>query len=336
LQGGIRNIWALREKKDFLGRYSTQAIQLTNGSFNYFLPAASEDGKTIYAVGHQSRGQLTRYNARTGQFESYANGLSIDQLAFSRDGQWMAYVTYPEGALMRSRLDGSERLQLTFAPMRAVNPQWSPDGSQIAFGGVVSPGTATDIYLISANGSSSRLVVPGTDTELDLSGWSLDGQSLLIGNNIDSGPNWERYFLNLKTGKKTVVPGTSGISGARLSPDGQHFAGLSVSTHSLVVHDMGNGTTQQLAEVADYPCWSRDGKYIYYQTFAFRVVLGSEKLAIYRVKVADGSIEIVVPPPPFGLTGNWGPWSGLAPDGSALVLRELGTADIYALDVNLP
>ncbi|HXY01569.1 MAG TPA: protein kinase [Candidatus Limnocylindrales bacterium] len=336
LQGGTRNIWALRERKDFLGRYSTQAIQLTNGPFNYSLPVASDDGKTIYAVGHQPRGQLTRYNARSGQFETYANGLSIDELAFSRDGQWMAYVTYPEGALMRSRVDGSERLQLTFAPMRAVNPQWSPDGSQIAFGAVVSPGMATNIYLISANGGSPRLTVPGTDTELDLSGWSQDGQSLLIGNNVDSGSNREGYFLNLKTGKKTVVPGTWGINGARLSPDGRYSAGHSVSAPNLVLYDMQAGTTRQLAEFGDYPCWSLDGKYIYYQTFAFGVELGLEKPAIYRVRVADGSIERVVPLPPFGLAGNWGPWSGLAPDGSVLLLRELGTADIYALDANLP
>jgi len=96
------------------------------------------------------------------------------------------------------------------------------------------------------------------------------------------------------------------------------------------------GTTRQSAQLADYPCWSLDSKYIYYHTFVFGVVLGPEKATIYRVKVADGSIERVVPPPPFGLTGNWGPWSGLAPDGSVLVLRELEVPDIYALDVNLP
>jgi len=29
-------------------------------------------------------------------------------------------------------------------------------------------------------------------------------------------------------------------------------------------------------------------------------------------------------------------WSGLTPDGSPLVLRDIGTKEIYALDVELP
>jgi hypothetical protein len=31
-----------------------------------------------------------------------------------------------------------------------------------------------------------------------------------------------------------------------------------------------------------------------------------------------------------------GEWSGIAPDGSALFARDLGTSEIYALDLELP
>ncbi len=31
-----------------------------------------------------------------------------------------------------------------------------------------------------------------------------------------------------------------------------------------------------------------------------------------------------------------GPWSGLAPDGSALFTRDISTLEIYALDVEFP
>ena len=40
-------------------------------------------------------------------------------------------LSYPEGVLWRSRVDGSERLQLTVPPGYAVNPRWSPDGKKI-------------------------------------------------------------------------------------------------------------------------------------------------------------------------------------------------------------
>jgi hypothetical protein len=34
--------------------------------------------------------------------------------------------------------------------------------------------------------------------------------------------------------------------------------------------------------------------------------------------------------------GEAGVWTGVAPDGSILALRETGTEEIYALDVKLP
>ena len=48
---------------------------------------------------------------------------------FSCDGKWAVYVTYTDGTLWRSKLDGSDRLQLTYPPLRATVPHWSPDGN---------------------------------------------------------------------------------------------------------------------------------------------------------------------------------------------------------------
>jgi len=44
----------------------------------------------------------------------------------SRDGKWTPSVSYPDATLWRSRLDGSERLRLTFSPVSAFLPHWSP------------------------------------------------------------------------------------------------------------------------------------------------------------------------------------------------------------------
>ena len=64
----------------------------------------------------------------------FLGGISAEFLDFSKDGQWVAYVSYPEGTLWRSKADGSERLQLTFGPDSAIMPRWSPDGKAIIFG----------------------------------------------------------------------------------------------------------------------------------------------------------------------------------------------------------
>lgn len=55
------------------------------------------------------------------------------QIDISRDGQWVTYITYPENTLWRMRMDGNEKLQMTYAQQVAAMPRWSPDGKQIAF-----------------------------------------------------------------------------------------------------------------------------------------------------------------------------------------------------------
>jgi Tol biopolymer transport system component/DNA-binding winged helix-turn-helix (wHTH) protein len=331
-----RAIWALREQRDLFRRNRTDPVQLTDGPLNFYQVVPSSDSKTIYAIGSQRHGQLMRYNERSGEFEPYANGLSIDQVSFSRDGKWMAYSTYPEGALVRSRVDGSDRLQLTFAPIHGFNPTWSPDGSQVAFMTSAHPGGPSKIYLVSANGGSPRLAIPGGNEIQGRPTWSLDGQSFVFATSDESGSHWELHSFDLKTEKEIVLPGTRGIQDSMLSPDGRYLACVSASWESLVLYDIAAGTTRKLADVGNYPSWSSDGKYVYYSTLAWSGPLGSDKAAVYRVKIADGSIERVVSKPSFPLAGNWGYWSGLTPDGSTLLLRELGTSDIYALDANLP
>jgi hypothetical protein len=57
-----------------------------------------------------------RFDVKSDRREPFFGGISAEFLDFSKDGQWVAYVTYPEGNLWRSKLDGSERLQLTYPP----------------------------------------------------------------------------------------------------------------------------------------------------------------------------------------------------------------------------
>jgi hypothetical protein len=65
-------------------------------------------------------------------------------------------------------------------------------------------------------------------------------------------------------------------------------------------------------------------------------ILGPSGATVYRVRVSDGKIERLCPAPNFILAGNREYWGGPAPDGSPLVLRELGSSDIYALDLDTP
>ncbi len=92
-------------------------------------------------MGAQTKGEMERFDAKSGQFAPYLSGISASGVGFSRDGHWVAYVTghwvayvtYPEGILWRSRMDGSDKLQLTRPPLVVYGVDWSADDKKIAF-----------------------------------------------------------------------------------------------------------------------------------------------------------------------------------------------------------
>ena len=95
--GWKTKIWAIREPAG--SQSKSEPTLLTNGPMDFWYPSPSADGRRIYAIGVQRRGELARYDAKTERFESYLPNVSAEPLDFSRDGKWVTYVTYPEGDL---------------------------------------------------------------------------------------------------------------------------------------------------------------------------------------------------------------------------------------------
>ena len=82
-----------------------------------------------------------------------------------------------------AKSDGSERLQLTFPPLRVLLPRWSPDGKQIAFNARLHD-APFNIYLISSEGGQAQRILPSEQTQVDAN-WSPDGNSLVFGSDAD-------------------------------------------------------------------------------------------------------------------------------------------------------
>jgi hypothetical protein len=53
------------------------------------------------------------------------------------------------------------------------------------------------------------------------------------------------------------------------------------------------------------------------------------------VRVSDGKLEKLATLRNIRVTGTY-QWTGLTPDDSPLLLRDVGTEEIYALSVDLP
>jgi WD40-like Beta Propeller Repeat len=169
-------IWAVRERAPWPSKAS-KPVQLTFGPLSFLAPLPSVDGRRLFAVGEIRRGELLRYDTKRAEFVAAFSGLSADEVDFSRDGNWMTYTTYPQNELWRSRLDGSSRQQLTSAPMKVANVQWSPDGRQIAFDGKM-PGQVWKGYVIGAEGGTPKGI---TAAPWPHASWSPDGTRMVIG-----------------------------------------------------------------------------------------------------------------------------------------------------------
>jgi eukaryotic-like serine/threonine-protein kinase len=275
------------------------------------------------------RGELLRYDANSKQFAPYLGGISAEFVDFSRDGQWVTYVSYPDGALWRSKVDGSERLQLTFPPLYALMPRWSPDGKEIVFFETVTD-RPDRTYAVSREGGTPRALMPDDHSSQHDPYWSPDGTKLVFGGTASDSDSDIR-ILDLATQRISAVPGSQGIFAPRWSPDGRYLAAQSFNSKQVLLFDF---QTQKWAETASsaqltYLTWSKDGQYLY-------VLDSSEPRAVVRIRISDRKIERVAELKNLALTGHWEMWMALTPDDSPLLMRNAGTEDVYALDWEEP
>jgi Tol biopolymer transport system component/predicted Ser/Thr protein kinase len=328
-QRGRSDVWAIREKGMLWGKPNQAPVHLTVGPMDFLGPVPSKDGKKLFVMGWQRRGELARYDLKSQQFVPFMSGISADGPSFSKDGQWVAYTSIPEGNLWKSKADGSERLQLTFPPFTAYEPRWSPDGKRIAFQGIM-PGQPWKMYLISSDGGEAEEVMTGIG---DL-GWSPDGNSLIFHSGmadfLSTSPR-AIQLLDLKTRQISTFPGSEGLYSPRWSPDGHYIAALRVGSETLQILDVRTKRWTELANiVVGFPMWSWDSKYIYFDSL-------ESVPNLYRVRITDHSLEKVASLGGIRLAPTLGGnLTGLAPDDSPLVVRNVGNQEIYALDLELP
>ena len=321
---GKTEIWALAAGKG-------QPEQLTSGQMHSLAPFVSPTGKKLYVIGEQLRGELSRYDPKAGQFLPYLSGISAEFVDFSKDHQWVTYVTFPEQTLWRSRIDGSERLQLTASPIRAVFPQWSPDGKRITFFDV-APGKPWKILLTSSDGGAPEPLLSESRNEMDPS-WSPDGNSIAF----SYFPIFERapaeqvgvFMVNLNSHNVVKLPGSDNLWAARWSPDGRYMVARSAEPLGLMLYDFKSQAWSRIASNTYVGAmnWSSDARHLYF------LRRGSDP-AILRIRVPDGEIEQIADLKGVRQTGfRGGFWMGLTPDDSPLILQDVGTQEIYSLDL---
>jgi Tol biopolymer transport system component len=289
-------------------------------------PAFSPDGNTLYVIGEELRGELQHFDPSSKQFVPYLSGISAEMADLSRDGQWVAYVAYPEGNLWRSRIDGTERLQLTFPPLIARVPRWSPDGKRIVFHSRLS-GQGAAALIISADGGAAEPVTPKQFHVVN-PGWSQDGASVIFScfPLHDRSPDIVGVFaVDLQSGQVRRVPGSEDVFAPDMSPDGRYIVGSSARNGHAMLFDARAGSWTEVPAGASIRRWSRDSLYFYF-------LQRGPNPAVMRMRVSDQSVEQVASLSGFRLAGHLAGISfTLDPQESPVILRDAGIQEIYSL-----
>jgi Tol biopolymer transport system component/DNA-binding winged helix-turn-helix (wHTH) protein len=337
---GRTDVWAIREKNSLLGYEDRRPVQLTAGPISFSNPIPSRDGGKLFVIGLLDRSEVVRYDLGTGEFVPYFP-VSAEGLAFSKDGEWVTYTDYPGGALWRSNVDGSEKLQLTFPPVRALLPRWSPDGKQIAYVGN-APGKPSKIYLVSAEGGIPQQLLPGDQSEGDPT-WSPDGNSIAFGRSpwVESS-SVDIQVVDLKTLQCSKVPGSEGLFSPRWSPDGRYLVALTLAKtidktpNFPMLFDFTTQKWEQLVNLdVSYPSWTEDGEYLYFQDWSTVRQDGNQR--IIRLRLRNHKLERIVEFKDLRRVAvGTATWSGVAPDGSPLLARDVGSQEVYALQWRAP
>lgn len=317
-------IWALPQDTG-LFRSEAKPFQLTSSPLSLSSPLPGKDGKKVFVVGQTYRGELMRYDAKANRLVPFLGGISAEYVDFSRDGQWVTYVSYREGSLWRSKIDGTERLQLTYQPMYPVLPRWSPDGKKIIFFEFARNTAPARIYEVSADGGSPREILPDDHSQQLDPNWSPDGNKIIFAGESNN-PASSIRILDLTTGQLSTLPASEGLYSPRWSPDGRHISAFSADSKTLLLFDM---QTQKWSELASgslsWLNWSHDSKFVYVLDFR-------GKDAVVRIRIGDKKVEQVLDLKDFVTVGRYGGWLALTPDDSPLLLHDTGSQDVYSVD----
>lgn len=321
----VSQLWTLDERRGLLRR-AAEPVQLTSGPIRWGRAVPSKDRKKIFAKGVSLSGELVRYDTKSRRLQPFLGGISGEDVSFSPDGRFVAYVTYPEGILWRANRDGSNPMQLTTPPLYPSMPRWSPNGTQILFFAAKKSGEAR-MYVVSSQGGDFRELLPEGKQMQNNPDWSPDGNRVVFSSeDMTKGDSrLDLQILDIATHKVTTLPESDSMIGPRWSPAGRFIVAHSANGSELKLFDFQQQRWTDLAkDGGTYLNWSRDGQFIYF-------LRSSGAMGVYRIRRSGGQAERVVDLNGFHLIGLWGEWMGLDPEDAPILLRDTGNEDIYAL-----
>lgn len=293
-------------------------VRVTANQVNILSAVPGRDNNTVFMLGRMAQGEMLAYDSRAKRMLPYLNGFPALEFVISPDRQWMAYTEYPSGSLWKSRLDGSDRTQLSAS--YAVMQQWSPDGKSIVYS------DWKKLYLVSAEGGAPQKLISTGEHEVAPS-WSPDGKFIYFNYyNFADQPLEGIQILDLADRQISLMPGSKGYYVPSWSPDGKYLVCIAQQPSRMMLYTAATKTWKELKRFDvpwGYWIWSNDSHAIY-------TALIAGENGMYRLTVPDGRWEKV-----SDITGMEAhaldSFVSLTPDGQPAMLTRTGVAQVYSL-----
>ena len=229
----------------------------------------SSNGVLAYWSGGQRATQLMWID-RSGKLMSQVGEPGEQQrFAISPDGTQA--VVAPGLWMLDFARETSARL--TFDPIVAGGPVWSPDASRIAFSAQdPAPGSfESSLYIVPAGGAGAPELLLKARQEMSVDSWSSDGR-FIIYTAREPGKANSLWSIGLGDGHApmTIVKGNFNALDGQFSPDGRWIAYISDESEREEVYvqpfSRPGGKWQISISGGGHPQWRRDGKELFFVT----------------------------------------------------------------------
>jgi Tol biopolymer transport system component len=192
------------------------------------------------------------------------------------------------------------------------------------------PGVRSRTYLAPRDGGKLEQMIAGPGTQAGTD-FSPDGKSIVFGRAEISEPDQAIFVYNMETRQRSEIPGSKGLWGPSWSPDGRYIQAFDMLHDSVMtIWDFQTQAWKRILGPGGKhaPRWTADSRHLVFESMT------DQEDAIYRVRVPDGRLEKIVDAKRFARADvSHSLFSGLAPDGSPLVMRFRNSFDISAIDL---